>query len=216
MKCIDVKRSLFRVLLPCVEFSGICTSYLISGSFLKRILIFRNYFYTAWCKRQFYKCGTNLYISYPIFLCNSSCISIGNNFKSEKGLRLEVITSKHTKKEIIKIGNNVYINWNCHIGGYKKIIIEDNVLIGSNVLITDHFHGEISLKMLAISPMNRPIYSKGGVVIRQNVWIGENVTILPGVTIGKNSIIGANSVVTKSIPENCIVAGNPAKIIRQL
>lgn len=211
-----MKTFLLKFLFQSVEFSGICASYLISPSLIKRILILRNYFYTSWCKRQFYKCGTNLYISYPIFLCNPSCVSIGNNFKSERGVRLEVILSEYAKKETIKIGNNVYINWNCHIGGCKKIIIEDNVLIGSNVLITDHFHGEISLEMFAIPPNKRPIYSKGEVVIRQNVWIGENVTILPGVTIGRNSIIGANSVVTRSIPENCIVAGNPAKIIRQL
>lgn len=211
-----MKKIILKFLLQCVEFSGICTSYLISVPFCNRMLVLRNYFYTSWCKQQFLKCGKNIYISYPIFLYNPSCVSIGGNFKSERGVRLEVISPEHTKEEIIKIGDNVYINWNCHIGGYKKIIIEDNVLIGSNVLITDHFHGEISLRMLDIPPNERPIYSKGKVIIKQNVWIGEGVAILPGVTIGKNCIIGANSVVTKSIPENCIVAGNPAKIIRQL
>jgi acetyltransferase-like isoleucine patch superfamily enzyme len=53
-------------------------------------------------------------------------------------------------------------------------------------------------------------------VIEDNVWIGESVVILPGVTIGKNSIIGANAVVTKSIPENSIAGGNPARIIKKI
>ena len=53
------------------------------------------------------------------------------------------------------------------------------------------------------------------VKICENVWIGENAIILPGIEIGKNSIIGAGSVVTKNVPENCIVAGNPARIIKK-
>lgn len=58
------------------------------------------------------------------------------------------------------------------------------------------------------------MFSKGRVVIGDRVWIGDKVTILPDVEIGQGTIVGANSVVTKSIPEYCIVAGNPAKVIR--
>ncbi|MDR2406844.1 MAG: sugar O-acetyltransferase, partial [Bacteroidales bacterium] len=54
----------------------------------------------------------------------------------------------------------------------------------------------------------------GSVVIEDNVWIGDKVTILPGVHIGYGSIIGANAVVTKDVPANCVVGGNPAKIIK--
>jgi len=53
------------------------------------------------------------------------------------------------------------------------------------------------------------------VKICENVWLGENAIILPGIEIGKNSVIGAGSVVTKNVPENCIVAGNPARIIKK-
>jgi maltose O-acetyltransferase len=52
--------------------------------------------------------------------------------------------------------------------------------------------------------------------VEDNVWIGANATILPGVTIGKNSIVGAGAVVTKDVPENTIVGGNPAKVIRNI
>ena len=53
-------------------------------------------------------------------------------------------------------------------------------------------------------------------IIKDNVWIGEGVAIMPNVRIGKNAIIGANAVVTKDVPENTVVGGNPAKIIKQL
>ena len=65
-------------------------------------------------------------------------------------------------------------------------------------------------------PSLRKLYSKGPVIIEDNVWIGEGVAILPNVIIGENSIIGANAVVTKDIPRNSVVGGNPAKIIRTL
>ena len=62
-------------------------------------------------------------------------------------------------------------------------------------------------------PQRRPLYSKGPVIIGDNVWIGDKVTILPGVTIGNNAVIGANTVVTKDVPAYSIAVGNPCKII---
>ena len=94
------------------------------------------------------------------------------------------------------------------------VFIGDNVLIGSNVLITDHQHGLNDLKTLKIPPSKRSLISKGDVVIENNVWIGENAVIIPGVRIGKNSIVGANSVVTKSFKNNSIIGGVPAKLIK--
>ncbi len=55
-----------------------------------------------------------------------------------------------------------------------------------------------------------------GPIIEENAKIGANATILPGITIGKNSIVGAGSVVTKDVPPNCVVAGNPAKVINKI
>lgn len=60
------------------------------------------------------------------------------------------------------------------------------------------------------------MYTKGPIIINDNVWIGEKATICPGVTIGKGSIIGANAVVTKSIPPYSVAVGCPAIIIKQL
>lgn len=54
------------------------------------------------------------------------------------------------------------------------------------------------------------------ITVKDNVWIGGNVVILPGVTIGKNSIVAAGAVVTKDVPDNVIVGGNPARVIREI
>lgn len=106
------------------------------------------------------------------------------------------------------IGNNVFINFNCSFLDRGTITIGDNVLIGPNCnIFTTNHPLESKLRKSTIS---KPI------VIANDVWIGGNVTILPGITINANSIVGAGSVVTKDVPKNVIVAGNPAKIIRNI
>ncbi len=147
---------------------------------------------------------------------NPHYISIGNNFLALHNLRLEAWDSygeQRFKPEII-IGNNVIFQSDCHIGSINSIIIEDNVLLASRVYISDHYHGDLNFKDLDTPPRLRDLSSKGPVLIRRNTWIGEGVSIMPNVTIGCNCIVGANSVVTKDVPDNAIVAGAPAQIIK--
>lgn len=90
-------------------------------------------------------------------------------------------------------------------------------MFGKYVTVTDNSHGHNdSLEELDTAPLLRPVYSKGPVIIEDNVWIGDKAIILPNVTIGKGSIIGAGAVVTKDIPPYCIAVGNPAKVIRKI
>ena len=183
--------------------------------FLKKILI---YTYSLWKSNEFKETGKYYLFQYPFYINGGKNISIGNNFNCDQRLRLEAWDLYLGQKycpEII-IGNNVSIQKDCHIGGINKIIIGDNVLIASKVYISDHSHGEISKEELSFSPIKRKLFSKGPVIIENNVWLGEGVIILPNVIIGENSIIGANSVVSKSVPKNCVAAGNPARIIREL
>ncbi|MBA0884378.1 acyltransferase [Flavobacterium sp. BBQ-18] len=165
-----------------------------------------------------FKQAENVYIHYPLNLQGGKYIKLGNNVGFDQRLRLEAFDKflgDNFSPEII-IGDQVLIQKDCHIGAINKIIIGNNVLIASKVYISDHSHGEITVEALLLPPAKRKLYSKGPVIIEDNVWLGEGVVVLPNVTIGENSIVGANSVVTKSIPKNCVVAGNPAKIIRQL
>ena len=89
------------------------------------------------------------------------------------------------------------------------------MLTGKWVSITDNSHGEPDKDTLGMRPQQRPITSKGPVVIGNNVWIGDKATILPGVTIGDGAVIAANAVVTKDVPAYSVVGGNPAKVIKQ-
>lgn len=172
--------------------------------------------YSYYKSLELHSVGTGFRVRYPMHLHEGELIHIGRNFSADRRLRLEAFDVAKDKSTKIYIGNNVRITWDCHIGAISRIEIHDNVLIGSRVLITDHMHGKIESKALDIIPVERPLWSKGPVIIAENVWIGEGVAIMPGVTIGRNAIIGANSVVTSSIPENCVAAGIPARVIRTL
>ncbi|WP_312739404.1 DapH/DapD/GlmU-related protein [Cedecea neteri] len=104
----------------------------------------------------------------------------------------------------VVIGNNVTIKSGVYIWDGTRI--EDNVFIGPCVVFTnDKF------------PRSKVYLDKyPEIVIKKNASIGANATILPGITIGENSMVGAGAVVTKDVPDNVVVVGNPAKIINKL
>lgn len=102
-----------------------------------------------------------------------------------------------------------------HITAMNRIEIGDDVLTGRWVTITDNSHGDTDYSTLQMTPVSRPLISKGPVLIGNKVWIGDKVTILPGVTIGDGAVIAANAVVTKGIPAYSVAVGNPAKVIKQ-
>lgn len=106
------------------------------------------------------------------------------------------------------IGNGVFINSGCHFQDQAGITIEDDVLIGHNVIITTLNHLQ--------DPKRRSDMLLGAVHIEKQVWIGANVTICPGVRIGYGAIIAAGAVVTKDVPPLTVVGGVPAKIIKQI
>ena len=114
----------------------------------------------------------------------------------------------------IKIGARTFIQDYANITAVNKIEIGEDVLTGRWVTITDNGHGNTDLVSLHQSPVLRELVSKGPVKIGNRVWIGDKVTILPGVTIGEGAVVAANAVVAKDVPPYCVVAGNPAIIVK--
>lgn len=108
----------------------------------------------------------------------------------------------------IHIGKNVFLNMGCKFQDQGGIYIGDGALIGHNVVLATLNH--------AMSPSRRGTMVPAPIRIGKNVWIGSNATILPGVTIGDGAIVAAGAVVTRDVPENAIVGGVPAKVIRHL
>lgn len=108
----------------------------------------------------------------------------------------------------IHFGKNVFVNSACTFMDRGGIYIDDEVFIGPKVNLITINHD--------INPFNRNTTICKPIHIEKRVWIGVAATILPGVRIGENSIIGANAVVTKDVPSNTIVGGNPAKVIKAI
>lgn len=110
----------------------------------------------------------------------------------------------------IEVGENFFANYNFTVLDEAKVKIGDNAFIASNVSIYTAGHP------LDVKKRNALIQYAKKVTIGDNVWIGGDVTIVPGVTIGNNVTIGAGSVVTKDVPDNVLVAGIPARIIKTI
>ena len=108
----------------------------------------------------------------------------------------------------IQIGKNVFINHDCTFLDMGGITIEDDVLIGPKVSLITENH--------PLDPANRKALIANPILIKKNAWIGAGAIILPGVTIGENAVVAAGAVVSKNVEDNSIVAGVPAKFIKQL
>jgi acetyltransferase-like isoleucine patch superfamily enzyme len=116
---------------------------------------------------------------------------------------LHINYGKHTR-----IGKNVFINFDCVFLDLGGITIEDNVLIAPKVSLLSEGH--------PINPGDRQSLVPGHIHIKENAWIGAGATILPGVTVGENAVVAAGAVVSKDVPDNTVVGGIPAKIIKTI
>jgi len=152
------------------------------------------------------------YITNPALISGRPRISLGQGVHIRDWARIEAVDGVGGEPGgEINIGDNTQAGYYLHIGASKNVTIGSNVLIASYVYITDHDHG---ISLPNVPYMNQPLKS-APVTIGNNVWIGEKVSILKGVTIGDNCVIGAGAVVTKSQPEDSIIAGVPARTIKK-
>lgn len=152
----------------------------------------------------------------PYYIRGQKFMDLGQGLTTGVGVRLDAFPKGNTI--VLTLGNNIELNDHVHIAAVEHVSIGDSTLIASRVFISDHNHGRFDgcapEDGALVPPGQRPLSSKP-VLIGKNVWIGELVCILPGVTIGDGAVIGAGSVVTRDVPEACVVAGNPARILRK-
>lgn len=110
----------------------------------------------------------------------------------------------------ITIGDHVYLNTLCTILDCNRVHIGNHVMIGPHVQIYTPAHDLQAEARIQGWEVAKPI------VIEDNVWIGGGAILLPGVTIGRNAVVGAGAVVTRNVPANTVVAGNPARVLREV
>lgn len=110
----------------------------------------------------------------------------------------------------IQLGDNVYMNFNCCILDVSIVKIGENTMFGPNVQIYTATHP------LEYEARNSGVEYAKPITIGKNVWVGGNATICPGVTIGDNVVIAAGSVVTKDFPDDVVIGGNPARILKTI
>ena len=151
---------------------------------------------------------------------NAKCIFIEDDVQIGARCVLEAYTefqpASQTFTPHVVIGDGCKIGTDSHISSINSVILGKHVRCGRKIFITDNAHGASQRDLLDMPPNMRPLYSKGPVIIEDNVWIGEYAAILPNVTIGQGSIVAAHAVVTKDVPPYSVVGGNPAKVIKCL
>lgn len=120
-----------------------------------------------------------------------------------------VFTPFHTNLgRFIRFGKNVFVNHDCTFLDLGGITIDDGVMIAPKASLITETH--------PVEPAQRKALILKPIRIKQNAWIGAAATILPGVTVGENAVVAAGAVVTQDVPDNTVVAGIPAKVIKVL
>lgn len=174
------------------------------GWLLLNTMVFQRRFRT-WGKGS--RIGPGLRVSCP------SAIDVGRNVMISDHATLNVKEQRSDGRATLIIGDHTYIGRFVHINAWLDVVIEPYVLITHRVLLGDEDHiyddPEVPIRLQGSK-------FKGPVLLKTGCWIGTGAAILPGVTIGRNAVVAANAVVTKDVPDYAVVAGIPARVIKQL
>lgn len=201
-------------------------SYIYPPRLHEKMQTIKDQLYTYYVSRTYKKCDG--IVERGSKVKGTQYITLNKRARISKASRIEVIDSFLGEKynpELI-IGEKCRIGHGVHITVINKVVIGDYTNIGDRCLVSDNNHGDFSKNsytfennpkvpdVFLMYEMQRPLHSKGPVVIEHSCQIGEGSVILTGVTIGHNSIVSSNSFVRSDVPPYSIVAGNPAKVIR--
>lgn len=155
----------------------------------------------------------------PLWRIASKQLALMRLIPSAKGNSLAVFAPFYCEYGVnIHVGKGCFVNYNCTFLDVSPITLKDNVWIGANVTLATPNHPFLPEERL---PADYPdghhdLEYSAPITIEENCWICSSATICGGVTIGKNSVVAAGAVVTRDVPPNSIVAGVPAKVIREI
>ena len=166
--------------------------------------------------RRFGRLGRDSVICFPPnTLFNEQYIHIGEGtlFGPQATLSAGMVPGQEMMTDpVISVGDRCLFGKGTGIVGHLEIRIGDDVWTGHHVYITDQNHGYADLDL----PISKQVMAERPVSIGDGSWLGHGTVVLPGVTIGRHVVVGANSVVTGDLPDNCVAAGVPARVIKQL
>lgn len=205
-----------RIEIPNLKIVNIFYSFLFF-CYKSIVLLFSNFWHFFIIRPIFQSMlsssGCGLYLESKIpQVWNKPIIKIGNN------IRLSGHTSFFgcpffDKQSTLIIGDNSYIGYATTIAIGESVVIGENVKIAANCFIAGYYGHSSNPKERRENVAEKEIHD---IVIGDNVWIGTNSKIMKNVKIGKNSIVAAGSVVVNDVPENVIVGGNPALILKEV
>lgn len=141
-------------------------------------------------------------------ILKEGCWPLGAIYVQDKGV---VIMHEHSK---IEDSTRILCVNRVEIGAYTAVAERTVICDNNNHPVSPSFRKKMRLTPVGHQMRMWKYSSNAPIIIGENCWIGSNVRICKGVTIGDNSVVAANSVVTKDVPANCIVAGNPAKVVK--
>jgi acetyltransferase-like isoleucine patch superfamily enzyme len=170
--------------------------------------------FTLLIRGDFQKLGSRTVLRPPIRLGGVRFIEVGSRVFVGPNSWLEVIAEERPSKgPAISIGDETAITGFCTITAVRNVVIEPKVLMARYVYIADHSHAHAS----RLKPVKDQGLTKiAPVRICEGAWLGQSVVVCPGVTIGRNAVVGANSVVRSDVPDFCVAAGAPARVIRSV
>jgi acetyltransferase-like isoleucine patch superfamily enzyme len=179
----------------------------------KASLRVRDKFFSLLISGAFAGFGRRTIIAYPIRLSGEARIKLGDGVYIGSNSWLQTHDDGDNRSIAIIVASGTRIAGACVISAVRQVCIEENVLMARNVYISDHIH--------RYDQADIPILAQGldkirPVLVKRGAWLGQNVVVCPGVTIGMGSVVGANSVVNQDIPDYCVAAGVPARVVKSI
>lgn len=174
--------------------------------------------HTAWLRRTYpfaaFGRGTSVDRSCDLRRSVARSVSLGDEVYLAPDVWINIVSTAGSPEPEIVLGSGCKIGRRSTISSRNQIILEEDVLLAPSVLIMDHNH--------EFSDISRPIHAQGvteggRIKIEKNCWLGHGAVVVCNhgeLTLGRNSVVGANAVVTRSFPPFSVVAGNPAKLLR--